>query len=194
MVLLLENSGSMLAHTAREAVARMQAGTGNQSDKWQRAKAAVRVVMAAIPQGTQVAVFHMNESTTALSGSAQNPYINPYDNNQLLTLLERLDALEASGGADLSRGMRTVSSLPQRPTSLLLLTDGLPTAPSRGGTLTESQRVQLFNQAQTAAGRFPINTLLFPFEGDPAAAGLYWQLSTRTGGITLVPDNEWPAR
>ena len=41
---------------------------------------------------------------------------------------------------------------------------------------------------------YPFNAILFPFEGDPSAAGLYWQLSGRTNGITLIPDNDWPAR
>jgi hypothetical protein len=40
---------------------------------------------------------------------------------------------------------------------------------------------------------YPFNAILFPFEGDPNAIGLFWQLSGRTNGITLVPDNDWPA-
>ncbi|MGB0416894.1 MAG: VWA domain-containing protein [Coraliomargarita sp.] len=192
-VILLENSGSMLARTANEAVDRMRSGTGKESQKWQRAKAAVRAVMAAIPKGTKVAIFQMNESASAISGTGPNPYIDPYDNNQLMTTLERLDALEASGGADLNKGLRTVNGIPQRPTSVLVITDGLPTAPSTGGALSESDRVKLFNLALAARVSFPVNTLLLPFEGDPSAAGLYWKLSTRTGGITLVPDKDWPA-
>jgi hypothetical protein len=39
---------------------------------------------------------------------------------------------------------------------------------------------------------YPFNAILFPFEGDPSAAGLFWQLSALTGGITLIPDNDWP--
>lgn len=192
-VILLENSGSMLARTANEAVDRMHSGTGKESQKWQRAKAAVRAVMAAIPKGTKVAIFQMNESASAISGTGPNPYIDPYDNNQLVTTLKRLDALEASGGADLNKGLRTVNGIPQRPTSVLVITDGLPTAPSTGGALSESDRVKLFNLALAARVSFPVNTLLFPFEGDPSAAGLYWKLSTRSGGITLVPDKDWPA-
>lgn len=192
-VILLENSGSMLARTANDAVDLMRSGKGKESDKWQRAKAAVRAVMAAIPKGTEVAIFQMNESASPISGTGQDPYIDPYDNNQLLTTLERLDALEASGGADLNKGLRTVNGIPQRPTSVLLITDGLPTAPSSGGALSESDRVRLFNSALAARVTFPVNTLLFPFEGDPSAAGLYWKLSTRTGGITLVPDKDWPS-
>ena len=192
-VILLESSGSMLANDAKTAVQIIQQGTGAKSKKWLRSKAAVRAVLAAIPKGTQVAIFAMAEETKALSGSPQNPYIDPYDNKALLSFLDRLDRLEARGGADLSKGLQTVAQLRQRASSLLLIGDGLPTAPApRSGSLTEADRVQLFNRVMASHPQYPFNAILFPFSGDPSAAGLFWQLSGRTKGITLIPDNDWP--
>ena len=82
----------------------------------------------------------------------------------------------------------------QRPSSLLLIGDGLPTAPApRSGSLTEADRVKLFNRAMAIRFNYPFNAILFPFSGDPSAAGLFWQLSGRTKGITLIPDNDWPS-
>jgi hypothetical protein len=183
----------MLAEDAKTAVQIIQQGTGAKSKKWLRSKAAVRAVLAAIPKGTQVAIFAMAEETKALSGSPQNPYIDPYDNKALLSFLDRLDRLEASGGADLSKGLQTVAQLRQRASSLLLIGDGLPTAPApRSGSLTEADRVQLFNRVMASHPKYPFNAILFPFSGDPSAAGLFWQLSGRTKGITLIPDNDWP--
>lgn len=193
-VILLESSGSMLGVDAQSAVALLNQGSGATSEKWLRAKAAVRAVLAAIPKGTEVAVFSMAEATTALSGTEQDPYIDPYDNAALLTFLERLDQLEARGGANLSAGLQTVGQLRQRASSLLLIGDGLPTAPApSGGSLSEADRVNLFNRAMASRPNYPFNAILFPFEGDPSAAGLFWQLSGRTNGITLIPDNDWPA-
>ncbi|MFL2832552.1 MAG: VWA domain-containing protein [Coraliomargaritaceae bacterium] len=193
-VILLESSGSMLAEDAKTAVQIIQQGTGAKSKKWLRSKAAVRAVLAAIPKDTQVAIFAMAEETEALSGSTENPYIDPYDNKALLSFLDRLDQLEASGGADLSKGLQTVSQLKQRASSLLLIGDGLPTAPApRSGNLTEADRVKLFNRAMANRLNYPFNAILFPFSGDPSAAGLFWQLSGRTKGITLIPDNDWPS-
>ncbi len=193
-VILLESSGSMLAADSKTAVEIIQKGTVASSKKWLRAKSALHAVIAAIPKGTDIAVFAMGPDTRALSGSEQNPYIDPYDNNALLALLERLDKLEAKGGADLAKGMRTVTQLKQRPSSLLLVGDGLPTAPApRSGSITERDRVNLFNKAMSVPINFPFNAILFPFEGDPSAAGLFWKLSGRTNGITLIPDNEWPS-
>ena len=193
-VILLESSGSMLAEDAKTAIQIIQQGTGAKSKKWLRSKAAVRAVLAAIPEGTQVAIFAMAEETLALSGSTKNPYIDPYDNKALLSFLDRLDKLKASGGADLSKGLQTVTQMRQRPSSLLLIGDGLPTAPApRSGSLTEADRVKLFNRAMAIRFKYPFNAILFPFSGDPSAAGLFWQLSGRTKGITLIPDNDWPS-
>jgi hypothetical protein len=52
--------------------------------------------------------------------------------------------------------------------------------------------VRLFNQAQSLRPNAPFNAILFPFDGDPSAAGLFWGLSGQTNGITLIPDNDWP--
>ena len=193
-VILLESSGSMLAEDSKTAIQIIEQGTGAKSKKWLRSKAAVRAVLAAIPKGTQVAIFAMAEETEALSGSSKNPYIDPYDNKALLLFLDRLNQLEASGGADLSKGLQAVNQLNQRASSLLLIGDGLPTAPApRSGNLSEADRVKLFNRAMVSRFNYPFNTILFPFSGDPSAAGLFWQLSSRTKGITLIPDNDWPS-
>ena len=193
VLILLENSGSMLAENANDALKIIRSGTGNQSEKWLRAKAAVRAVLAAIPKDTQVAIFQMNQKATPLSGTLENPYIDPYDNSALIALLDRLDALEASGGANLINALTAVRNLKDRPSSLLLVGDGLPTAPNpTNRSLSEADRVLLFNKAMSLRPNFPFNTILFPFEGDPSAAGLFWKLSSRTNGIALIPDNDWP--
>lgn len=193
VLILLENSGSMLAENANSALEIIRSGNGNQSEKWLRAKAAVRAVLAAIPKNTKVAILQMNQQTTPLTGTLENPYIDPYNNTELIDLSDRLEGLEASGGANLLNALITVRNLKDRPSSLLLIGDGLPTAPNpTGRTLSESNRVKLFHNAMAARPNFPFNVLLLPFEGDPSAAGLFWKLSSRTNGITLIPDKDWP--
>jgi hypothetical protein len=193
-VILLESSGSMLAENAQDAINIIQANSGATSKKWLRAKAATRAVLAAIPKGTLVAVYQVNETTAPLTGTPASPYIDPYDNTALLTFLDRLDNLEAQGGADLANALQQVNGLKERASSLLLIADGLPSAPAPGGRmLTEADRVRLFNNAMATRPNYPFNAILFPFEGDPSAAGLFWQLSGRTNGITLIPDNDWPS-
>jgi len=194
VVILLESSGSMLGTDANEALGFIQNGNGNTSKKWLRAKAATRAVLAAIPSGTIVAIYQMNEQVIALTGDPNNPYIDPYDNGALLSFLDRLDKLEAHGGANLTKALQEVKQLKERASSLLMIGDGLPTAPAPSDRmLTESDRVRLFNSAMSTRPNFPFNAILFPFEGDPSAAGLFWKLSVQTNGISLIPDNDWPA-
>lgn len=194
-VILLESSGSMLAEEAQSALKIIQQGKGSEAKKWLRAKAALRAVLAAIPKGTRVAIFAMAEDTQRLSGSAPAPYIDPYDNSALLPLLDRLDQLEAKGGANLEKGLQTVAQLKERASSLLLIGDGLPSAPAAPGvSLSEMDRVTLFKRATATAPNYPFNILLLPFAGDPSAAGLFWRLSGRTGGITLIPGDDWPSQ
>lgn len=194
VVILLESSGSMLAEDADSALKLLHSGTGSQSKKWLRAKAAVRAVLAAIPRGTQVAILQMNQSTHILSGTLQKPYMDPYDNNALMNILERLDTLEAKGSANLARALEVISQLKERPSSLLLIGDGLPTGPNPDNkSLSENDRVKLFNRAMSSRPNAPFNAILLPFVGDPSAAGLFWKLSSQTGGITLVPNEDWPA-
>jgi len=193
VLILLESSGSMLAEDAKSALKITQSATGDKAEKWLRAKAAVRAVIAAIPRGTEIAVFQMNQKATPLSGTTSNPYIDPYDNNSLITLLDRLEKLKAFGGANLMNALTVIKNLSERPSSMLLIGDGLPTAPNpTNKVLTESDRILLFNRAMGARPNFPFNTILFPFEGDPAAAGLFWKLGSRTNGLSLVPDEDWP--
>ena len=38
----------------------------------------------------------------------------------------------------------------------------------------------------------PINTLLLPMEGDPTAAGAFWQLAISSQGSFITPSRDWP--
>ena len=38
----------------------------------------------------------------------------------------------------------------------------------------------------------PVNTILFPMEGDPMAASEYWQLARASNGSFLSPSTDWP--
>jgi hypothetical protein len=36
------------------------------------------------------------------------------------------------------------------------------------------------------------NTILFPMEGDPEAAALFWQFAMNTRGAFIAPSRDWP--
>ena len=61
------------------------------------------------------------------------------------------------------------------------------------GSVDGRQRLRYFREAanQLSAG-IPVNIIMFPMEGDPAAAGEYWQLAALTGGSFMSPTEDWP--
>ncbi|MCB1737464.1 MAG: hypothetical protein KDI42_05015 [Gammaproteobacteria bacterium] len=83
-----------------------------------------------------------------------------------------------------------------RPDNVLLITDGLPTqGKSKPGKnkVTNEERIEHFNQAVKHLPKgIPVNTLLFPMEGDAFAAAAYWELAVQTQGAFVTPSRDWP--
>ena len=83
-----------------------------------------------------------------------------------------------------------------RPDSVVLVTDGLPTqgaAAERDRLISAEERQAFFVDAIRGLPRdVPINTLLLPMEGDPEAAGAFWQLAILSRGSFITPSRDWP--
>jgi hypothetical protein len=83
-----------------------------------------------------------------------------------------------------------------RPDNILLLTDGLPTQGEKTtskSTVSGDERLKLFSHATSILPKaVPVNTILFPMEGDPMAAVSFWKLAIDTGGSFLTPTRDWP--
>jgi hypothetical protein len=82
------------------------------------------------------------------------------------------------------------------PDNLFLIVDGLPTRGEReprSATVTGRQRVEFFGDAvKRLPADLPVNVILLPMEGDPAAAASYWGLAHRSRGSFLSPSRDWP--
>ena len=89
-----------------------------------------------------------------------------------------------------------IRNLLPRPDNVFLITDGLPTQGAKkpfSNTVSGEKRVKLFEQAiKTLPSGIPVNTILFPMEGDPMAASNYWKLAVNTGGSFMSPSRDWP--
>jgi len=83
-----------------------------------------------------------------------------------------------------------------RPDNILLITDGLPTqgtGKSSHKVVTGEKRVKFYERAvKLLPANIPVNTILFPMEGDPMAAVLFWKLAVDTHGSFLTPTRDWP--
>ena len=99
-------------------------------------------------------------------------------------------------GTSLANGFKIAASMRPRPDNILLLTDGLPTqetAKTRKKTVSGTQRLKYFDRAVKALPKdIPVNTILFPMEGDPMAAVMFWKLAVDTNGSFLTPTSDWP--
>ena len=102
-----------------------------------------------------------------------------------------------TGGSNLEGAFKLASTLSPKPDNIFLITDALPTHSSAqvtGFQVTGKEREAHFKSGYKLAQkhRFPINVILYPFEGDFNAAGSYWKLADQTKGSLFTPSPNWP--
>ena len=110
--------------------------------------------------------------------------------------MDALKDIVPGNGTSLCRAYKAVDALEPRPDNIYLLTDGLPTQGESkpfGNTVTGKKRMSYFEDAMDELPKsIPVNTILFPMEGDPEAAAMYWQFAMLTKGAFVAPSRDWP--
>ena len=198
VLILVDSSASMLDRRIVDVVRRkiLDEKSRRAAPKWRRAVATVEWLVANLPQSSAIQVHHFNTSVTHLTaGEAPNwlpvTYFNGVDE-----VIAQLKMVAPLGGTNLEEPFLTARSLSPPPDNIVLITDGLPTQGKRGArstTIDGRARVKLYQQAvKNLPVRTPVNTILFPIEGDPMAASLFWQLAVDSGGSFLTPTRDWP--
>ena len=196
VLIALDASASMLDRTIVQVVRRRNMARERQltAPKWQRARRTVEWIAAQLPidGNFQVAVFS-TEVEFLLPGSTWHEAAHPTAiDDALAALEERVPA----GGTNLDALVDAILAMSPRPDNVFLITDGLPTRSARvprGATIDGRERVRLFTAAARRVPKdIPINTILFPLEGDPQASSGYWGLAVRTGGTYMAPSADWP--
>lgn len=198
ILFLVRASGSMVGNTIEEAIA-LQNKTDDEkreSAKWIRVVDSVRWLISSLPADSSFQVMLFAEDTQPLIDTHTVDWIFRDDADLIREVLDALGEVVPQGGANMERAFSVVRSLSTVPDTVILLTDGLPTQsdsyPS-GEFVTENDRVRYFNAAvRVAAPDIPINTILYPLEGDPASPFLFWQLADRTKGGLVSPARSWP--
>jgi hypothetical protein len=111
-------------------------------------------------------------------------------------MVKNLYSKVPGGGTSLEKAFSVVRNLQPRPDNILLLTDGLPTQGatiSRRNTVSGQQRIKYFEKAvNVLPSHIPVNIILFPMEGDPMAATLFWKLAVDSRGSFFTPTRDWP--
>ncbi|HUO83388.1 MAG TPA: VWA domain-containing protein [Gammaproteobacteria bacterium] len=198
ILILVDSSASMLDETIVNVIRRrnMQRETKLNARKWQRAVSTVDWLTAQIPVGSQFQIYSYNVTPTALIAGSANRWLSAEDGGQLDEAMQRLRETEPADGTSLQNALAVVNRLKPAPDNIYLLVDGLPTQGEERGrrsTVSGKDRMKHFERAiKELPSGIPVNVILFPMEGDPAAAGAYWQLALDSGGSFLSPSKDWP--
>jgi hypothetical protein len=198
VMILVDGSASMLADTVVNAVRRrnMEPKQRVQSPKWRWTVRTVEWLLAQLPPSSRFQIYIFNtEAGPALVGS-EGEWLDAADSLQLEEAVDGLKAFAPEGGTSLENAITALKDFAEPPDNLFLLTDGLPTqgaTPPGSAMVSGEQRRRNF---LSAVGKLPIgipvNTILFPMEGDPEAAALFWQFAMTTQGALIAPSRDWP--
>ncbi len=199
VLFLVEASGGMLDETVDAAIQRMGDPDfkKRESPKWTRTVKAVQWMIATLDPNTKYQVLIFNKDTLPIIPSRDGEWFDPKDTDTTIDVLQRLKALVPSGGANLERAFMAARDFRYAADNIVLFVDGLPTQSEAfqggSGTVGDKEREIMFKDARRRRPpRTPINTILFPMSGDPAAALLYWILASDTNGALVSPSKTWP--
>jgi hypothetical protein len=197
IMILVDASASMLSDNIVNVIRRrnMSDSVKRRSEKWQRAVRTTEWLVAQLPRDSQYQIYTFNTSAQAVSGD-NGIWRNTSNGTGLDSAINALSNTVPQKGTSLINAFEALNEFDSPPDNLFLITDGLPTqgkkAPS-GSTISGKNRIKLFHQAvKVLPRRIPVNILLFPMEGDPAAAAGFWQLALSTNGSFMSPSKDWP--
>ena len=112
---------------------------------------------------------------------------------------DAVDGLKAyipNSGTSLETVFSEIQSLDPRPDLVFLLTDGLPTQgrtkPKKYIVSPSDRRKYFLNAVEQIPSSVPVSTILYPLDGDPEAALLYWKLAYDSRGSFITPSRDWP--
>jgi len=198
VLILVDGSASMLADTVVNAVRRrnMNDEQKKQSPKWQWTLRTVEWLVAQLPASSRFQIYVFNtEAQAALTGS-EGEWLDAADSLAMEDAIAGLKQYSPGSGTSLTNGFGAIADFENRPDNVFLLTDGLPTQgknPPQKYMVSGEQRRKHFLAAIKEFPRgVPLNTILFPMEGDPEAAALFWQTALNTNGAFIAPSRDWP--
>ena len=198
VLILVDSSASMLDRRVVDVVRRkvLDEQSRRAAPKWRRAVATVEWLVANLPRTSAIQIHHFNTSATQLAGGDAPNWLPVTNFNDIDEVIAQLKLVAPLGGTNLEEPFLTARTLSPPPDNIVLITDGLPTQGKRGArstTIDGRARVKLYQQAvKNLPAGTPVNTILFPIEGDPLAASLFWQLAVDSKGSFLTPTRDWP--
>lgn len=199
VLILLDASASMLGRTYVNVVRfrSMPDERKRRAPKWQQAVKTVDWLTAQIRPGTKVQIYTFNERAHSVVDGTGGQWITVRDGATLDAAIRSLRQVVPGKGTSLINAFSVIGTLEPRPDNVFLITDGLPTqgekAPAEVEDIRPDRRVKyMVDAVRSLPRRIPVNVMLLPMDGDPAAAGYFWELAVASGGSLLTPSRDWP--
>jgi len=198
VLILVDTSTSMLARTYVNVVRfrSMSDELKVKAPKWQQAMDTVDWLTTQLQSGNKFQVYSFSEDVHSVLEGTDGTWLD-VSKEDLDRTVEEMRAIVPDKGTSLYNAFKAVKDMDPLPDNIYLLTDGLPTQgktiPAAAELVKARQRVDFFNKAvKELPKKIPVNILLFPMDGDPDAAILFWQLALSTRGSFLSPSRDWP--
>lgn len=197
ILILVDGSASMLSDSIVNVIRTRNMGdkVKRNSEKWRRAVRSIEWLVAQLPVDSQYQLYVFNTAAKSVTGDG-GTWRATADRQGLDQAIAQLGQVVPAGGTSLINAFEAINGFASPPDNLFLLTDGLPTQgrkPSGDRAVSGHERLKLFAKAvEVLPGRLPVNVLLFPMEGDPAAAASFWQLAISSQGAFMSPSRDWP--
>jgi len=198
ILILVDASASMLGETVLEVLRRRNMSEAEQrrSAKWKRAVATVEWIAAQMPSTSQFQIVAYNSEATPLVEETAGQWLDASAPELLDKAIDRLHRRLPEGGTSLHAAFAALRELKPHPDNVFLLSDGLPTqakgSPILPNVSAERRARHFLSAVKGLPAKIPINVILFPMEGDPGAASLYWQMADASGGSMISPSRDWP--
>ena len=198
VLILVDASSSMLADNVVNIIRRrnMNDEQIKNSPKWQWTVNTVEWLLAQLPPSSRFQVYLFNTNAEPAVVGSEGEWLDAADSLQLEDAVAGVKEFVPGGGTSLENAFTVISDFADQPDNLFLLTDGLPTqgkTPPGKYMVSGDQRKKHFI---SAIGKVPrglsANIILFPMEGDPEAAALFWQFAMNPSGAFISPSRDWP--
>ena len=197
VLILLDKSASMMDQSLVEIIRKrkMPEYQRQQSPKWRQAVSTVDWLTAQLPPNSSYQIYLFNEQVEPALPGTRSQWLSVKNQPQLEASVGALQQAIPDGGTNLAQAFVEARRMVPPPDNIILLTDGLPTLglkKKQPKTVSARERLKLFRDALDELPGAPVNTILFPMEGDPLAAPEFWKLAIRTQGAFLTPARDWP--
>ena len=199
-LVLVDASASMLDETLVNIIRmrNMSPDRKLRSEKWQQAIGTVDWVSAQLPADSQFQIYAFNVRAWPLLEGSDGRWLAARDSKAMSEALQELRRTVPTDGTSLFHAFAVLQRLTPAPDNVILITDGLPTQGERPPAFKKladsGDREDNMEKAVRSLPRQPppVNIVLLPMEGDPAAPTYFWRLAQATGGAFLSPPRDWP--